>query len=83
MTTPSPECPACRVRMQEGFVVDVGHSGQMLPSRWTEGWPEKGLFGSLKLKGRRQLDALTFRCPKCGWLIWFAPDAPGADADTR
>ena len=77
MMTPGPECPACRVRMQEGYVVDVGHNGQILPSRWTEGSPEKGLFGALKVKGRRQLDAVTFRCPKCGWMRRSAAGRPG------
>jgi hypothetical protein len=83
MTTPIPQCPACRMPMQEGFVLDVGHNGRILATRWTEGVPEKGFLQGLKVKGRRQLDTVTFRCPKCGWLIWFAPDAPGGDASTR
>lgn len=83
MTTPTPECPACRVRMQEGFVLDAGHNGQTLPTRWIEGVPEKGHFGGLKVKGRRQLDSVTFRCPKCGWLIWFAPEPSERGAETE
>ena len=76
MTAPAPECPACRVRMEEGFVPDVGHNSRNVLSRWTEGPPTKSLLSGLQLKGRRQLDTVTFRCPKCGWLIWFAPDPP-------
>ena len=78
MTTPRPECPACCVRMEDGFVLDVAHNGLVFPTRWAEGLPEKGLFKGLKLGGRRRLDTITFRCPKCGWLIWFAPDAPAS-----
>ena len=80
MTTPTPDCPACRVRMQEGFVIDVGHNGRILPTRWVEGPPAKGLFNRLKVKGRRQLDTVTFRCPRCGWLIWFCPDPTASEA---
>jgi len=79
MTTPTPECPACRVRMQEGFVPDIGHNGRILASTWTEGPIEKSLLSGLHTKGRRQLATVTFRCPKCGWLIWFAPDVSAED----
>jgi hypothetical protein len=65
--------------MQSGYVLDVGHGGHVLPTRWAEGEPEKGLFDGLKLRGRRTLDTITFRCPKCGWLIWFAPEAGEAE----
>jgi len=65
--------------MQEGFVPDVGDHGRLHRPRWSEGQPEKGLLQGLKVKGRRQLDTVTFRCPKCGWLIWFAPEHPGSD----
>jgi hypothetical protein len=79
MSTPTPECPACRERMQEGFVPDVGERGRYHRSHWTEGRPEKSLLRGLKTKGRRQLDTVTFRCPKCGWLIWFAPEPQPTD----
>jgi len=79
MMAPTPECPACRVRMEEGFVPDSGHSGTHLTSKWTEGSPKK-TFSGVQVKGLRQIATVTFRCPKCGWLIWFAPD-PTAESD--
>ena len=79
MTTPTPECPACRVRMQEGFVPDSAERGRILRTRWMEGLPEKSFLSGLRVKGRRQLETVTFRCPKCGWLIWFAPEASDSD----
>jgi hypothetical protein len=79
MTMTAPDCPACRVTMQEGFVIDVGHNGRLLVTEWIEGRPEKGFVGGLKVKGRRRLQTVTFRCPKCGWLIWFAPEQPSKE----
>ena len=77
MTLFTPECPACRVRMQKGFVIDTGHGGATSVTKWTEGTPEKGrITGHVKVKGLRQLEIVTFRCPQCGWLLWFAPDPP-------
>jgi len=78
MNTPNPDCPACQVRMQEGFVPDAGEHGRMHRSQWTEGRPEKALLQGLKVKGRTRIDTITFRCPKCGWLIWFAPEPPAS-----
>jgi len=74
MTTPTPECPACRVTMQEGYSIDRGDKTAHI-QMWTEGRPEKGFLGGLKTKNRRQLAMIAYRCPKCGWVIWFAPDA--------
>jgi hypothetical protein len=78
MTAPTPECPVCRVRMEAGFVPDAGQHGVSL-SQWTEGLPEKTRLSGLQVKGRRQITTVTFRCPKCGWLIWFAPE-PAAES---
>ncbi|HET6487694.1 MAG TPA: hypothetical protein VFH83_14800 [Spirochaetia bacterium] len=71
MTTTTPECPVCRVRMEEGHVLDAGNSNHLLRVSWTEGQPEKGLMG-YRVKGRRRLPTITWRCPRCGWLLWFA-----------
>jgi Domain of unknown function (DUF6487) len=79
MTTPTPECPACRVSMQAGFVPDVAQNGRHLATRWIEGAMEKSFVQGVKVRGRRQLDTVTFRCPKCGWLIWFAPEVSDSD----
>ena len=73
MPTAIPECPACRVRLEEGFVAQTGREGTKLLS-WTEGQPESGFFGGVKTRGRRRFDLGAFRCPRCGWVIWFAPE---------
>ena len=74
MNAPLVECPACRVRMEEGVVFDEGHQHHLNRVEWTEGKPEKGMMRGYKVKGRRRLPTVTLRCPRCGWLIWFAPE---------
>ena len=74
MMTPTPECPVCRVTMEEGHVLEQDHSGRLARVRWTEGPPEKAVLAGHRVKGRRQYDSVTFRCPRCGWLLWFAPE---------
>ena len=78
MTTPIPECPACRERMEPGFLVDFAHNSRAGRAKWVEGAPEKSFLEGVRVKHRRQLDTVTFRCPRCGWLIWFAPEPPAS-----
>jgi hypothetical protein len=74
MTGPAPECPACRVRMEEGHVLEAGNSDNLRLVRWTEGPPDKGGFHGYRVKGKRQYATVSWRCPRCGWLLWFAPE---------
>ena len=75
MSATIPECPACRVRMEEGWVPDSGEN-RLNRMKWTEGAPEKGGIYGHRVKGKRQIEIVTYRCPRCGWLVWFAPE-PG------
>jgi hypothetical protein len=45
---------------------------------WVSGLPEHSIWTGLKLKGRIQLQTLTYRCTRCGYLESYAPspDAP-------
>jgi hypothetical protein len=45
---------------------------------WVAGLPEHSIWTGLKLKGRTQLQTLTYRCTRCGYLESYAPspDAP-------
>jgi hypothetical protein len=70
----TPECPVCRVNMEEGCVLEQDRNAQLARVRWTEGQPEKTIFGGHRVKGRRRFDSIAFRCRRCGWLLWFAPD---------
>ena len=81
MTTPTPECPVCRERMQPGFMIDTGHNSRPGRAKWAEGTPEKSFFEGVRVKHRRKLDTVTFRCPRCGWLISFAPEPEAKPED--
>jgi hypothetical protein len=77
MNGTAPECPACRVRMEEGHVLGMNKSGGLQRVTWTEGAPEKGGIYGYRVKGKRQIESITWRCPRCGWLLWFAPGEDG------
>lgn len=79
MNVPNPDCPSCRVRMEEGFVADRGDNNRAHRVVWTEGRPEKSLLQGVKVKGRRSIETMCLRCPRCGWLIWFAPEVEDSD----
>jgi hypothetical protein len=77
MNSTAPECPSCRMRMEEGHVLGKDRSGQFVQPRWVEGEPEKALFHGFHVKGKRQYLTISWRCPRCGWLLWFAPGEDG------
>ena len=74
MNGPEPECPECRVRMELGHVLDAGNGDRLKRVSWTEGEPEKGGLSGFRVKGKRQYATISWRCPRCGWLLWFAPE---------
>lgn len=74
MSGPAPECPVCRVNMEEGHVLDRKEGNRLDRTSWTEGAPEKGGIYGYRVRGKRQYATVTWRCPRCGWLLWFAPE---------
>lgn len=77
MMGPAPECPACRVRMEEGHLLtDIG--GHVGPPRWYEGPEEKGGIHGYRIKGKRHFPVAAWRCPRCAWVLWFAPEPENA-----
>jgi hypothetical protein len=69
---PAPECPRCRSRMTEGFVIDNGY-GTRTVAEWIEGTPQTSFWTGLKTKGRRKLKVQSWRCDRCGLLESYAP----------
>lgn len=67
-------CPRCGGRMEQGFVPEYTHHSSVRLSQWVAGAPERGWFG-LKLRGRRKMAIETYRCPRCGYLESYAPEA--------
>ncbi len=74
MNGPAPECPACRVLMEEGHVLTKDNSGRLTMPHWFEGPAEKGGMFGYRVKGKRQYPVVTWRCPRCSWLLWFSPE---------
>ena len=65
------ECPKCKERMEEGFLLDKTH-GANLWTRWVSGPPERSFWTGVKLRGKRILNVRTFRCTSCGLLESYA-----------
>jgi hypothetical protein len=71
MNKPDPECPHCKVRMDEGFVPDRGRNS-VAPAQWVQGIPERSFWQLLKMKDREKHTVVAYRCPRCGLLRLYA-----------
>jgi len=71
MVESSKTCPKCQGATEPGFIPDVSY-GAGLKAAWLEGVPDKGVFGSLKTRGKRRIDITTHRCTSCGYLESYA-----------
>ncbi len=72
---PTPSCPRCGGRFQDGFLLDLKHHNDSGQTSWVEGAPVKSWLGTLKIKGRTRLPVKTLRCERCGFLESYAlPD---------
>ena len=68
------ECPACRVRLEDGFMMDRGDRDRVKPAIWVEGEPEKSFWSGTKTKGKRQLPVAALRCPRCGRIELYTAE---------
>jgi hypothetical protein len=68
-------CSKCGAHMELGYLLDRGDHNVSGIATWIEGQPRRGLFGALKISGRRRLQVATMRCERCGFLESYAPDA--------
>ena len=71
MTNAPTECPKCKARMEEGFLLDKTH-GANLSSHWIAGAPERSFWTGVKVRGKRLVPVRTFRCTSCGLLESYA-----------
>ena len=65
-------CPKCSGRMEQGFMPDSKQNGTKV-TEWTEGAPQKGIFGIVRTRGLRNLTIEAWRCQRCGYLETYAP----------
>jgi hypothetical protein len=71
MNTNPTECPKCKARMEEGFLLDKTH-GATLSSHWVAGPPVRSFWTGVKVRGKRIVAVRTFRCTSCGLLESYA-----------
>jgi hypothetical protein len=74
MPSSDPQCPACRVSMEVGYVLDHTRNRQ-LPAEWVEGAPERSWLSGVSVKDRDRYEIESWRCPRCGALQEFARKA--------
>jgi hypothetical protein len=60
--------------MEPGFLLELKDGNMAAVGEWVGGPPEKGLFGTVKLRGKRRLKTETWRCTRCGYLESYAPE---------
>jgi predicted RNA-binding Zn-ribbon protein involved in translation (DUF1610 family) len=68
------KCPKCNDLMEEGFLLDRGTEHILYQSNWVEGKAEKSFWTGLNIKDRKQRGIVIYRCPKCGFLEFYAPE---------
>jgi hypothetical protein len=65
-------CPKCHSHMEEGFMIDQWDRFYRNASSWVEGTPETSYMNGVRLRGKRMIEAKTFRCVACGYLESYA-----------
>ncbi len=70
---PTPVCPKCAGRLEEGFTLDLVHHNQSRQASWIEGKPVRSFWTGLATRGRARHKILTYRCGRCGFLESYAP----------
>jgi hypothetical protein len=70
------ECPHCKRRMEQGYMLEKGDSNAPAVTHWVQGAPEKSFWMGLKLQGRPVIPVMTYRCEKCGYLESYARPVP-------
>ena len=69
--TPS-RCPKCDGEMEQGFMLDSTHGGQ-ISSQWAAGVPEKSFWTRTKAVPEDTIIPVgAFRCASCGFLESYA-----------
>jgi hypothetical protein len=59
--------------MEQGFLLEFTDHGVAHPTKWVEGKPEKGWFGTVKRKGKAEHTVESYRCGKCYLVENYAP----------
>ena len=75
----SPNCPACRGALEEGFIPD-STQGQVLQANWHPGPPQDyrffGIPAGKKVTREGLVPIEAWRCSACGLVQLYAPKKP-------
>jgi hypothetical protein len=67
------DCPKCKARMEEGFIVDYAYGwAKRVQSKWVGGAPVYSWWLGLNLRRKRAIYVVTYRCTTCGFLESYA-----------
>ena len=58
--------------MVEGLVIDQGDHGTANVPKWQPSQPRKSFWTGLKQSKAEQLEVMTLRCGRCGYLESYA-----------
>ena len=65
-------CPKCGGEMDEGFRIDKGHAGCVMPEQWMPGAPQTSFWLGTKADPAKLRKVMTFCCRECGFLESYA-----------
>ncbi len=69
------ECIRCHANMESGWVPDNTHAG-LQRQNWSPGEAQPSFWTGLKVEKKDKVfPVTTFRCPNCGYLESYAPQA--------
>jgi len=66
------KCGKCGGRMEEGFLLDLGHGNRRNVEQWVEGEPTPSFWMGISLGNRKARPVTTLRCTSCGYLESYA-----------
>ena len=68
------KCPKCSNLMQEGFLLDRGADNFTFQGTWVQDKAEESFWLGLNIKNKKKINVKVFRCPKCSFLEFYAPE---------
>lgn len=72
-----PKCLHCQTKMEEGHIADMIERDVGFSLHWQSGEPQlrRSLGAKILYKPANDYLIKAYRCPECGYVALFAPDA--------
>jgi predicted RNA-binding Zn-ribbon protein involved in translation (DUF1610 family) len=72
MNKPQPDCPNCRIEMQQGHVLARGYLIPPIATHWVAGLPKERPRVARRADADEKIPIVSYRCPQCGLLQDYA-----------